>query len=119
MWPPRWQPYIRRQKYTPYSEEAVAYALKNAVSWKSGPSAAVVGTSAKVAATPAPAAPATAANEVTVQLNLVGLDVTSFDADEPELKTLIANYVGNGASAATLSFQNVTAGATYNAKTLP
>ncbi len=74
--------------------------------------------SAKVPATPAPAAPATAANEVTIQLNIVGPDVTSFDADEPELKTLIAAYVRNGADAATLSFQNVTAGATFNAKSL-
>ena len=52
------------------------YALKN-MSWKSGPSPAVP-TTAKVAATPAPGAPATAANEVTNQLNLVGLDLGRF-----------------------------------------
>ncbi len=100
----------RRQKYTPYSEEAVAYALKNSVSWKSGPSAAP---GPAPAAGPGPAAPTPAGNQVTMTMNLAGFSTTTFGAAEAEMKTLIAGIVGNGVTAADVTIESTTAGANF------
>jgi hypothetical protein len=102
--------YIRRQKYTPYSEEAVAYAVKNAVSWKSGPSASA---GPAPAAGPGPAAPTPSGNQVTLTLNIAGYSTTTFDAAEPEIKAQIAGLVGNGVTAADVTIETVSAGANY------
>ena len=100
----------RRQKYTPFSEEAVAYAVKNAVSWKSGPSAAP---GPAPAAGPGPAAPTPAGNQVTLTLNIAGYSTTTFDAAEAEMKAQIASIVGNGVTAADVTIETVTAGANF------
>ncbi len=100
----------RRQKYTPYSEEAVAYALKNSVSWKSGPSA-VPGPAP--AAGPGPAAPTPAGNQVTMTMNLAGFSTTTFGAAEAEMKAQIASIVGNGVTPADITIETVTAGANF------
>lgn len=102
--------YIRRQKYTPFSEEAVAYAVKNAVSWKSGPSSAA---GPAPVAGPGPAAPTPAGNQVTITINIAGYSTTTFDAAEPEIKTIIAGLVGNGVTAADITIETVTAGANF------
>lgn len=102
--------FIRRQKYTPFSEEAVAYAVKNAVSWKSGPSAAP---GPAPAAGPGPAAPTPAGNQVTITINLAGFSTTTFGAAETEMKTLIAGIVGNGVTAADVTIESTTAGANF------
>jgi hypothetical protein len=100
----------RRQKYTPYSEEAVAYAVKNSVSWKSGPSGAA---GPAPAAGPGPAAPTPAGLQVTLTLNIAGYSTTTFDAAEPEVKALIAGIVGNGVTPADITIESTTAGANF------
>lgn len=105
--------YIRRTKYAAYSPDAVAAAMKNAVSWKSGPSAAP-GPVPPAGPGPAPSTPA--GNQVTMSINIAGYSTTTFDAAEPEIKTLIAAAVGNGVTAAGITIEGVTAGPSFNPK---
>jgi hypothetical protein len=105
--------YIRRTKYTAYSEDAVAYAMRTSASWKSGPS---LGAEAAPAVSDAPQAPAASGNQVTMTLNVAGLSTVTFDAAETEIKTLIAGIVGNGVTAAQVNIESVTAGASFNPK---
>jgi hypothetical protein len=105
--------YIRRTKYAAYSPEAVAAAMRNAVSWKSGPSAAP-GPVPPAGPGPAPSTPA--GNQVTMSINIAGYSTTTFDAAEPEIKTLIATAVGNGVTAADITIEGVTAGPSFNPK---
>lgn len=105
--------YIRRTKYAAYSPDAVAAAMKNAVSWKSGPSAAP-GPVPPAGPGPAPVAPS--ANQVSATINIAGYSTTTFDAAEPEIKALIAAAVGNGVTASNINIENVVAGPNFNPK---